>query len=277
MAEPIRNTDGTKKQDCETNAAKRLIPQLRAQFPKMGLIITGDDLFSRQPMIECVLENNFHYFFVAKPTSHTYMMKWLATHDDHLNEFREINERGQTILYQWANKIPLYGEKDSSFVNHFCKKLIVLDLTGKETVRRTESWVTDLEVNKDNVALFVKGGKSRWKIENECFNTLKNQGYHLEHNYGHGEKNLAFNFYLLTLLAFLFHQVFDLCDAAYQASRIKAGSKRSLWEKLRTIINISVFESWEQFLAYFLDNEGFNIIDGHVVKRLPEQPPPRKI
>jgi hypothetical protein len=44
----------------------------------------------------------------------------------------------------------------------------------------------------------TKAGRCRWKIENECFNTLKNQGYHLEHNYGHGQKNLSYNMYLFT-------------------------------------------------------------------------------
>ncbi len=79
--EPIQNHDGTKKQDCETNAAKRLIPLLHQQFPRMGLIITGDDLFSRQPMIETVLENKFHFFFVAKATSHKYLMEWLEAYE----------------------------------------------------------------------------------------------------------------------------------------------------------------------------------------------------
>lgn len=268
MAEPIQNRDGTKKQDCETNAAKRLIPLLRRQFPRMGLIITGDDLFSRQPMIETVLENNFHFFFVAKPTSHQYMMEWLDTYES-LHELREVDDKGRTILYQWMNDVPLHGGKDATRVNYFRKKTITFDPAGKQKSQRTESWVTDIEVNSENVLLFTRGAKSRWKVENECFNTLKNQGYHLTHNYGHGEKHLAFNFYLLTLLAFLFHQISELCDIAFQACRKKAGSKRSLWEKFRTFINVAVFESWEQLLNYFLNYDGYNIIDGFVVARSP--------
>jgi hypothetical protein len=268
MAEPIRNHDGTQKQDCETNAAKRLIPLLRRQYPNKGLIITGDDLFSRHPMIECVRDNNFHFFFVAKPTSHTYMMEWLAAYEQ-LHEYREIDKQGRTTLYQWMNDVPLNGEKNAIRVNYFCKKSLTKRPGGEEVISRTESWVTDLEVNKENVRLFVRGAKARWKIENECFNTLKNQGYQLEHNYGHGEKHLAFNFYLLTLLAFLFHQIFEVCDNSFQASRTKAGSKRSLWEKLRTFINMAVFESWEQLLGYFLHYDGFNIIDGFVVRKPP--------
>ena len=106
-------------------------------------------------------------------------------------------------------------------------------------------------------------------MENECFNTLKNQGYHLTHNYGHGEKHLAFNFYLLTLLAFTLHQVSELCDIAFKACRKKAGSKRSLWEKFRTFIYVAIFESLEQLFNFLLDRDAYDITDGHVVARSP--------
>ena len=271
MVEPIRNTDGSKKQDCEINAAKRMIPQLRQQFPKMKLVITGDDLFSRQPLIECVREHNFHFFFVAKATSHSYLMEWLNTYDQ-LHEYREMNARGQTILYQWMNDVPLHGGAKAVRVNYFCKKVLTTDPDGKERVCRTQSWVTDLTVDKDHIVAFTRGAKSRWKIENECFNTLKNQGYNLEHNYGHGEKNLAFNFYILTLLAFLFHQVLELCDELFQRSRAAAGSKYKLWEKLRTIIDIILFKNWEQLLSYWLNVKGHDIIDGYAYLR--EHAPP---
>jgi hypothetical protein len=52
------------------------------------------------------------------------------------------------------------------------------------------SWVTDIRVSKRNVYHLMRGGRARWKIETETFNTLKNQGYHFEHNYGHGEQHL---------------------------------------------------------------------------------------
>ena len=77
MAEPIQKRDGTNKQDCEINAGKRLIPQLRQHFPRMGLILTGDDLFSRQPMIETLLENNFH-FFPGRQTHQPYLPDGVA-------------------------------------------------------------------------------------------------------------------------------------------------------------------------------------------------------
>ena len=91
----------------------------------------------------------------------------------------------------------------------------------------------------------------------------------MTHNYGHGEKHLAFNFYQVTLLAFTLQQVSELCDMAYQACRKMAGSKRSLWEKLRTLINFHLFESMEQLLKYFLDCEAYAITKGHVYERSP--------
>ncbi len=267
-AEPIKNTDGTKKQDCEINAAKRFIPKLRQQFPKMGLIITGDDLFSHKPMIVEVRAHNYQYIFVAKQPSHKFMMKWIESHCL-LNESQTIDKKGRSVIYQWVNNVPLTAGDEKFKVNFFQKKTITLDPLGNQKHCRTESWITSIEVTAQNVSLLVRGAKTRWKIENECFNTLKNQGYHLTHNYGHGEKHLAFNFYQLTLLAFTLQQIAELCDLAYQACRKMAGSKRSLWEKLRTLINFLLFENMEQLLSYFLDCEAYDMTKGYVRERSP--------
>ena len=43
----------------------------------------------------------------------------------------------------------------------------------------------------DNIVQLVRAGRARWKIEDEAFNTLKNQGYHLKHNFGHGDRHLS--------------------------------------------------------------------------------------
>ena len=81
----------------------------------------------------------------------------------------------------------------------------------------------------------MRGGRARWKIENETFNTLKNQGYNFEHNYGHGEQNLSVVFAMLMMLAFLVDQTQQLCCALFQAVWAKLGSKRLLWERMRAL------------------------------------------
>lgn len=256
MPEEIRNTDGTTKQDCEMNAAKRLIPKLRRAHPQLGLIMTGDDLFSRQPIIEDVKAARMHYIFVAKPTSHKYLTEWLDAYPK-LNEQGLVDSKGVRHVYAWMNDVPLHGGKDTIQVNYFHYQMIKKDKKGREKVTYQNSWVTDLEVTGATVEILVRGGRCKWKIENECFNTLKNQGYCLEHSYGHGEKHLCFNFYLLTLIAFSFHQIFELTDKVYQACRVHFGSKRHFWQTMQAYLRTFIFGTWEHLLRFTLDPENY--------------------
>ena len=260
MPEEIRNTDGSVKQDCEVNAAKRLLPKIRKAHPQLGIIINGDGLFSKQPFIKDILSNGMHYILVAKPSDHKYMMEWIAAYDtNEINSLRRIDKKGRILQYEWVNDVPLNGGEHSINTNFFKIKITHKGKDGEELANYTNSWVTDIEINSGNVETLVKGGRCKWKIENECFNTLKNQGYHIEHNYGHGEKNLCFNFFLLTLLAFYFHQIFELTDRLYQECRKKFGSKRHMWETLRSYIKILIFEDWEELLNFALDPTKYKI------------------
>ncbi len=94
----------------------------------------------------------------------------------------------------------------------------------------------------------MRGGRSRWKIENETFNTLKNQGYHMEHNYGHGEKHLSVVLMLIMFLAFLVDQVQQLSCPVFQAAWQKLGTKRLLWERLRSFFHDFMFASMTELL-----------------------------
>ena len=110
------------------------------------------------------------------------------------------------------------------------------------------SWVTDLRVTKSNVFKLMRGGRARWKIENETFNTLKNQGYNFEHNYGHGEQNLSVVFATLIMLAFLVDQTQQLCCGLFRAVWNQLGSKRLLWERMRALFFDYALESMRQLL-----------------------------
>jgi len=80
-------------------------------------------------------------------------------------------------------------------------------------------------------------GRSRWKIENETFNTLKNQGYNFKHNYGHGKKNLSVVFAMLMMLAFLVDQIQQVWNMLFRAAWQETKTKKSLWEKVRQKFN----------------------------------------
>lgn len=252
--EAVRNTDGTNKQDCETKAGKRLLKKLRKSHPKLKIIIVGDSLYSKQPFIEEVKAGGMNYILVAKPDDHKILMEWV-------NEQRQLKEvsriqvkdlKGRLHVYEWINEVPLNGNKEAVMTNYFEYWLI-----DNEKVGYHNSWVTDLPINEDNVKELVMGGRCRWKIENETFNTLKNQGYHIEHNFGHGKKNLSVNFFLLNLLAFFTHQILELTDLLYQECRRAFGSKRNLWDHLRVSIRMLLFPDWETLLMRLLKPSEF--------------------
>jgi hypothetical protein len=78
----------------------------------------------------------------------------------------------------------------------------------------------------------------------------------MAHNFGHGEKHLSFNMYLSILLAFFMHQILELTDEAYQACRKKFGSKKNLWNTIRTSINLFVFPQWYWLMDFILVPNG---------------------
>lgn len=243
--EAVTNTGFYEKQDCEFNASKRIIKKISRAHPRLKIIMVGDGLYSKQPMVEGIKAAGMNYILVAKPDDHKILYEWV-------NEQRQLQEvsrlevkdnKGRLHVYEWLNEVPLNGNKDTLMTNYFEYWLI-----DKQKATYHNSWVTDMEVTRDNVRELVRGGRCRWKIENETFNTLKNQGYHIEHNYGHGEKHLSYNFFMLNLLAFFMHQIFELTDILYQECRRKFGSRRNLWDHLRSSIYILIFPDWETLL-----------------------------
>ena len=250
--EPVANTDGTEKQDCEINAGKRLIRDLRKRHPKMKIIIGGDGLYSDQPFVDDLKQARMSFVLVAKPSDHKILFEWV-------NELTQLGEGGHLTIeekskgrchtYRWVNQVPLNGTKDADDVNFF-EYQIVKD--GKITYRN--SWVTDIFIDEKNIKELVRIGRARWKIENETFNTLKNQGYHIEHNFGHGSNHLSMVFFILNLLAFYLHQILDLTDRYYQRLRYeKFTSRKEFWNQLRCTFRILLFRNWEHLFVYLLD------------------------
>jgi hypothetical protein len=121
------------------------------------------------------------------------------------------------------------------------------------------SWVTDREITSENAPHLVRGGRARWKIENETFNTLKNQDYKFEHNFGHGEQNLSVVFAMLMMLAFLVDQTQQLCCPLFQAVWEKSGSKRELWDQMRSHFRHFVFTSMQHLYEVMLHDRAKNL------------------
>jgi len=169
--EEVRNTDGSQKQDCEISAGKRLLARIRRSHPKLPFIITADSLYSKQPTIDTLAALRMDYVLVAKPEDHKKLMEWV-------NEMRilketkvlKVKDKDRTRIYEWVNGVPLNDNKNAPMVNYIEYRI---EKDGETTYHN--SWVTNIAIDEGNVSALAEIGRSRWKIENETFNTLKNR------------------------------------------------------------------------------------------------------
>lgn len=243
MPEPIVQQDGTRKNDCERTAAKRFVAKLRQDYPHLKFIITEDSLSSNAPHIETLTAHQLHYILGVKAGDHASLFEQVqaAEHAGRVTSY-ERNDRATGIVhrFRFVNQVPLNASNANVHVNFIEYR----ELQNAKV--QHFSWVTDIRVSQRNVYRLMRGGRARWKIENETFNTLKNQGYNFEHNYGHGEQNLSVVFAMVMMLAFLVDQTQQLCCALFRAVWTKLGSKRLLWERMRALFYDYALQSMRQ-------------------------------
>lgn len=239
--EEVIKQDGQTKNDCETNAAKRLLPRIIEHAPADQICLGGDAIYATGPMIRLsqqqavIHDKEVHFVFSVKPGSHEYLFLQF----ERLEESGDIKHftvttKDKKFVAKYANGLILNGTNSDIVVNFLY--LEEHDL-NKGTVK-IFSWITDILITTSNHTKIAKIGRSRWKIENETFNTLKNQGYEFEHNFGHGHQFLAANFAVLMLLSFLFDQIQQRINRTFKLAKLKAGSRVALWEKIRQYFDL---------------------------------------
>lgn len=230
--EPIIKQDGTQKNDCERNAAKRFLVKLRQDHPRLPFIIIEDALSANAPPIRELKRHALRFILGVKPGDHAYLFDFVRQADEigETTHF-DIEEEGVIHRFCFLNNAPLNESNRDVRVNF----LEYWEIKPGKT--RHFSWITDFTITAKNAFSLMRGGRARWKIENETFNTLKNQGYHFEHNFGHGQQHLSVVFAFLMMLAFAVDQAQQLSCQLFQAAWAKAGSKRALWEKMRGLFN----------------------------------------
>lgn len=237
--ETIQNGDGSEKNDCERNAAKRFIENFKREHPHLKVIVIADGIASNAPYIRLLEENRMKYILGAKPGDHKFLFDF-ADASAETNDYEILDDRGVLHQFRYINDVALNKSNPDVRVNFL--EYMQTDSKGKETFF---SWVTNIRINQGNVFTIMKGGRARWKIENETFNTLKNLGYNFEHNYGHGKKYLSTILCLLMLLAFLIDQVQGIACSLFEAVKKRAGSYRGIWENMRVLFQFLSIPSWE--------------------------------
>lgn len=248
----ITPQDGADKQDSEQAAMHRWIERNAHRFAPDSVTMLTDDLHSHQPACLWLREHHCNFIMVCLPQSHTFLY-------EQVTDLTKLNAVGQVVVKRWngrirecwtyhfVNDVLLRDSADAMTVN-WCELIITRDDTQALLYHNT--FITNHRLTDQTVAPIVASGRARWKTENENHNTLKNHGYHLEHNFGHGKQHLAALLLSLNLLAFLLHTTLTLTDTAYQLIRQALGARKTFFDDIRTLTRYIYFVSWPALLAF---------------------------
>ena len=241
-SEPILKRDGETKNDCELNAAKRMTEWLAQKYPQTPFLLVEDALYANGPHLKDIRDKGWQFIVNVKPKSHKSMFESVASRIKR-GKAKKIthHEGGYKHQYLYTNNLPINGTHGDLRVN-----FVQYEITTPKGKTTRFSWVSSLNITKSNVTQIVKAARARWKIENETFNTLKNQGYHFEHNYGHGKKHLATNLAFLMLIAFIIDQIVQACFKLFRLIWQTLKTKAKLWETLRALFLTISFKSFQQ-------------------------------
>jgi len=250
----ITPQDGHTKQDCENAAAKRWIRQYASIYKKNGLTILGDDLYCKHSICSLIIEQGLDFILTCKPGSHKKLYQ-LIEEFDKVHEIQEVVEKRWTgndheiDTYRFLNNVPVRDGEDAIEVN-WCE-LVTAQIDG--TILYKNAFATNFKISKINVKLLVTDGRARWKVENENNNVLKTKGYHLEHNFGHGDKHLSSIFLTFNLLSFLFHTVLDMMDEKYRLIREDLPTRETFFNDLRALTRYMYFDSWDSMMTFMFN------------------------
>ena len=241
MLEPIQKKDGVKKNDCEHSALKRMLVNLRTAHPYLKLMVTLDGLYADGVIIRLLKKLDIRYIISANEKDLKYLYEFYHAAK---KETRSLTREKREQTLSWVNALPLNATHPDELVN-----MLMVDETihqKKKSLYQKFAWITDIVIKAPMVENLMKGGRARWKIENETFNTLKNQGYHFDHNFGHGNQNLSVVMAYLMFTAFIIDQVQEFSCKHFKAALKKIGRLKYLWERMRNSFIHFKIDYWEE-------------------------------
>lgn len=243
--------DGQEKQDSETAAAKRWLKKWGEFYAPYQMTVLGDDLYARQPLCKTLLAEKFNFILTCKPTSHITLYQELdaLAPGPTVTELRWNGRCREIWQYRYMNQLPLRASDDALAVN-WCELIITRESDGKRLFHN--SWITNFLLDDQTVKPVTQAGRSRWKVENENNNVLKNHGYHFEHNFGHGSQFLSLVLLTLNLLAFFFHTILHLIDEKYRLLRQHLVVRQGFFNDLKTLTRYFYFDSWQHLLDFMI-------------------------
>ena len=163
------------------------IINLRRSHPHQKLLVTLDGLYADGMIINLLKALDIRFIITAHETDLTYLYEFYRAAQKRTLSI-DGGEHKKTAC-SWVNGLPLNDAHHNCSVNLLC---VEEDSITKKKIKPKYlkfSWITDLEITNKTASIIMQGGRTRWHIENDTFNTLKNQGYQFDHNFGHGKQN----------------------------------------------------------------------------------------
>lgn len=263
--EAIVRQDGASKNDSEQSAFKRFLMNFKKDHPKLKSIFLLDALYANKSIIKEIRDARCEFIIAVKNTKgllFNLVKEGEETGETKLLEkefkFGEKIIKTRTRTFRYRNSVRLHQDKESPYVNFVEVKEEVNWINKKgeaKKEKRTFSFITDILITKENVEKLSEGGRSRWKIENETFNTLKNRGYHFEHNYGHGENNLSYNFILSMFLAFLVDQIQAMSCLTFRKLKARLGGFSYVWRDYYGALKYLDLKDWDDLYREMLGED----------------------
>ena len=246
--------DGEKKQDCEIKASKRWIDANGEKYSKFEITLLGDDLYAHEPWCKKVLEKDFNFIFVCKPESHKTVYEWIKGGTKEYMEDRFDGKKHLLYTYRYAQRVPLRDKvkkDDEPLMVNFVEVTVTERATGKEVYHN--AFITNHAITEEALPAIIDCGRARWKIENENNNTLKTKGYHLEHNFGHGQQYLASILATMNILAFLFHTILEFMDEKYRLLRSVIRARKTFFNHIKILLIYHCFQTFENMMIFMLE------------------------
>lgn len=221
------------KQDCELKAFRRLLPKLRKDFPQMAMCLLMDALYANEGVFKLCEQYKVAYLTTFKEGSMPATWKeYQALKELSPQQRLSDSSEERTLEFSWVNGIDYNG-----------RKLNVLEMTETKGGKQTYycAWLCSWFITKDNVKALGLGGRGRWLIENEGFNSQKTGGYEMEHAFS-TDNVAAKHFYFLLQIAHIINQLMEKGSLLRERIRQTMGSLRVFSERLWALMTETLIE-----------------------------------
>jgi hypothetical protein len=233
-SEFIENPSGLnfEKQDCEQKAFVRLSAKIKKHFPRLPICILADGLYPNNTVFDICRQNGWAFIITLKDTClKTFQTEVKLLHATAIK--RQVYRRDTTdnilLEYSYINDI----EYNEHFYHWVCCKETKTNHNSKQNTEQTFIYITNIKQSVEILIQTADGGRLRWKIENQGFNTQKNNGYELEHKYSRVSYTALQNYYLILQIAHMINQLTEKSNDVVNLIESHAGQTiKALWKDL---------------------------------------------